>query len=263
MSRQKAQTPEQRNAARTSPIDQVIVPRARDLGGLEVRRALPAARRQMVGPFIFFDQMGPAELPTGDGIDVWPHPHIGLATITWLLDGEIMHRDSLGTAQIIRPGEVNWMIAGRGIAHSERTPDDLRAKTRTLAGLQSWIALPKDREEIAPCTQRKYCRRFTPLKRLERLLGHRGMRMRIERFLHDLESHRYRRAFDDTFACDPPTRLAAPRVTGEALLAAVDRLGVPAPWQRPIIYVAPRVPWLNCVSCLTVAVLRLRPRFSK
>ena len=148
MSREKSDMPAQ--AGPDGPIEQVIVPRARDLGGFEVRRALPAARRQMVGPFIFFDQMGPAEFLTGAGIDVRPHPHIGLATITWLLDGEIMHRDSLGSAQVIRPGEVNWMTAGRGIAHSERTPDALRPRTKSLFGLQSWIALPRDHEETKP-----------------------------------------------------------------------------------------------------------------
>lgn len=146
MTRQDSAGPD----ADSNAVDLVIVPRARDLGGFEVRRALPAARRQMVGPFIFFDQMGPAEFLTGAGIDVRPHPHIGLATITWLLDGQIMHRDSLGSAQLIRPGEVNWMTAGRGIAHSERTPDALRSQTTTLAGLQSWVALPADREETAP-----------------------------------------------------------------------------------------------------------------
>ena len=137
-------------AADGSAVALVIVPRARDLGGFEVRRALPATKRQMVGPFIFFDQMGPAEFLTGEGIDVRPHPHIGLATITWLIDGQIMHRDSLGSAQLIRPGEVNWMTAGQGIAHSERTPDALRRRTSTLAGLQSWVALPANREETAP-----------------------------------------------------------------------------------------------------------------
>ena len=150
MSWQNAESPDQRGTESGDPVDLVIVPRARDLGGFEVRRALPAAKRQMVGPFIFFDQMGPAEFLTGAGIDVRPHPHIGLATITWLLDGEIMHRDSLGSAQVIRPGEVNWMTAGRGIAHSERTPDALRPQTKSLFGLQSWIALPKAREETAP-----------------------------------------------------------------------------------------------------------------
>ncbi len=133
--------------AELSPIETVIVPRARDLGGFEVRRALPSSRRQMVGPFIFFDQMGPAEFLLGQGIDVRPHPHIGLATVTYLLAGEIIHRDSLGTLQPIRPGEVNWMTAGRGIAHSERSGAEARAKGAELFGIQTWVALPKPHEE--------------------------------------------------------------------------------------------------------------------
>jgi hypothetical protein len=131
-------------------IEQVIVPRARDLGGFSVRRALPAAGRQMVGPFIFFDQMGPAEFLVGEGIDVRPHPHIGLATVTYLFDGEIMHRDSLGTAVPIRPGALNLMTAGRGIVHSERTATAERAKGPRLFGIQAWAALPKSHEEGAP-----------------------------------------------------------------------------------------------------------------
>lgn len=131
-------------------IEQVIVPRARDLGGFEVRRALPAQGRQMVGPFIFFDQMGPAEFLLGNGIDVRPHPHIGLATVTFLFDGEIMHRDSLGTAQPIRAGALNLMSAGRGIVHSERTPEAEREKPSRLFGIQAWAALPQSHEEGAP-----------------------------------------------------------------------------------------------------------------
>ena len=131
-------------------IEQVIVPRARDLGGFSVRRALPAAGRQMVGPFIFFDQMGPAEFLLGQGIDVRPHPHIGLATVTYLFDGEIMHRDSLGSLQPIRPGELNLMTAGRGIVHSERTPESDRRNGARLFGLQLWAALPASHEESAP-----------------------------------------------------------------------------------------------------------------
>jgi redox-sensitive bicupin YhaK (pirin superfamily) len=123
------------------------VPRARDLGGFEVRRALPSSRRQMVGAFIFFDQMGPAEFLLGQGIDVRPHPHIGLATVTYLLAGEIIHRDSLGSLQPIRPGEVNWMTAGRGIAHSERSGAEARATGAELFGIQTWVALPKAHEE--------------------------------------------------------------------------------------------------------------------
>lgn len=130
-------------------IERVIVPRAHDLGGFEVRRALPAKERQMVGPFIFFDQMGPGEFLAGHGLDVRPHPHIGLATVTYLFDGSIMHRDSLGTQQSIVPGDVNWMTAGSGIAHSERTAASLRAKDNRLFGIQSWVALPKAAEETA------------------------------------------------------------------------------------------------------------------
>ncbi|MEO6369294.1 MAG: pirin family protein, partial [Steroidobacteraceae bacterium] len=124
--------------------------RARDLGGFEVRRALPSSQRQMVGPFISFDQMGPAEFLTGQGIDVRPHPHIGLSTVTYLFDGEIMHRDSLGTVIDIRPGEMNLMTAGRGIVHSERTSPALRAAGHTLHGIQAWIALPRSHEECEP-----------------------------------------------------------------------------------------------------------------
>ena len=138
------------DAAAADAIEMVIVPRARDLGGFEVRRALPSARKQMVGPFIFFDQMGPALMQPGQGIDVRPHPHIGLATVTWLFDGSIYHRDSLGSSQPISPGELNWMTAGRGIVHSERTAPPELARERKVFGIQSWVALPKQFEEAAP-----------------------------------------------------------------------------------------------------------------
>jgi redox-sensitive bicupin YhaK (pirin superfamily) len=127
-----------------------IVPRARDLGGFEVRRVLPAASRMMVGPFIFWDQMGLARFAPGQGIDVRPHPHIGLATVTYLFRGEIMHRDSLGTVIPIRPGEMNLMSAGRGIVHSERTPEGARATGHELFGIQAWVALPRSHEETDP-----------------------------------------------------------------------------------------------------------------
>lgn len=128
-------------------IEMTIVPRARDLGGFEVKRALPAPKRQMVGPFIFFDQAGPAEFLAGQGIDVRPHPHIGLATVTYLYEGDFHHRDSLGSDQIIRPGEVNWMIAGRGVTHSERTSATARAAGSRLFGIQTWVALPEAHED--------------------------------------------------------------------------------------------------------------------
>ena len=128
-------------------IETVIVPRARDIGGFEVRRALPAPRRQMVGPFIFFDQMGPAEFVTGQGIDIRPHPHIGLATVTYLYKGKFHHRDSLGTDQWIEPGAVNLMTAGHGVTHSERVDGDMLKSPYNLFGIQTWIALPEDKEE--------------------------------------------------------------------------------------------------------------------
>lgn len=128
-------------------IEAVIVPRARDLGGFEVRRALPSQARQMVGPFIFFDQMGPAEFLTGQGIDVRPHPHIGLATVTYLMEGRLHHRDSLGTDQWIEPGAVNLMVAGRGITHSERTDGPEAGRPRRMFGVQTWLALPLAKED--------------------------------------------------------------------------------------------------------------------
>ena len=133
-----------------SAIDTLIRGRERDLGGFSVQRVLPAGPRQMVGPFIFFDAMGPATFAPGTGVDVRPHPHIGLATVTWLFEGELLHRDSLGFTQVIRPGEVNWMTAGRGIAHSERTPPQNRQRPSRLHGIQSWVALPREAEETAP-----------------------------------------------------------------------------------------------------------------
>ncbi len=135
---------------RLDAIETLIVPRAHDLGGFEVRRALPTLKRQLVGPFIFFDQMGPAEFIDGGGIDVRPHPHIGISTVTYLYKGEFQHQDSLGTNQMIYPGEVNWMTAGQGITHSERTSDQTRQGQNALFGIQTWVALPAHAEEVAP-----------------------------------------------------------------------------------------------------------------
>jgi len=131
-------------------IERVITGRARDIGGFAVRRVLPAPGNEMVGPFIFLDHMGPATLPAGRGLDVRPHPHIGLATVTYLFSGVILHRDGLGFRQEIRPGDVNWMTAGRGIVHSERSPDAERARGPTLHGMQSWVALPDGHEDVEP-----------------------------------------------------------------------------------------------------------------
>ncbi|MDJ0971737.1 MAG: pirin family protein [Kiloniellales bacterium] len=131
-------------------IIRLIDPRSRDLGGFEVRRILPIAKQRMVGPFVFYDHLGPAVFQAGKGIDVRPHPHIGLATVTYLFEGELMHRDSLGFAQQIRPGDVNWMTAGRGIVHSERSSPDARDRDLTLHAIQSWVALPQSHEETEP-----------------------------------------------------------------------------------------------------------------
>jgi redox-sensitive bicupin YhaK (pirin superfamily) len=138
-----------RQASRV-PSAMVIEGRPRDLGGLSVVRLLPSRQRQMVGPFIFFDQFGPAAFPPGAGMDVRPHPHINLATVTYLFEGEIVHRDSLGFEQAIRPGEVNWMTAGRGIVHSERTGPVARAAGGRMHGIQLWVALPAADEETEP-----------------------------------------------------------------------------------------------------------------
>ena len=138
------------NTVDIDAIETLIVPRAHDLGGFAVRRALPAPKRQMVGPFIFFDQAGPAEFITGTGVDVRPHPHIGLATVTYLYRGEFQHRDSLGTNQTILPGAVNWMVAGRGVTHSERTTAETRRAPHSLYGIQTWVALPESHEDATP-----------------------------------------------------------------------------------------------------------------
>ncbi|MCR9270145.1 MAG: pirin family protein [Hyphomonadaceae bacterium] len=132
-------------------IEQIIKPRERDLGdGFVVRRILPFHNRKMVGPFIFFDHFGPVDYAPGHGFDVRPHPHIGLSTVTFLYDGAIRHKDTLGNDLVIRPGAVNWMTAGRGICHSERTPDEERANGQTMHGIQTWVALPKEHAETAP-----------------------------------------------------------------------------------------------------------------
>jgi redox-sensitive bicupin YhaK (pirin superfamily) len=134
----------------SSAVAMTIDGRPRDLGDFTVRRVLPSPLLRRIGPFTFFDHMGPATLPKGHGMDVRPHPHIGLATVTYLFEGEIVHRDSLGSLQLIRPGDVNWMVAGRGIVHSERSSAEGRADEQHLHGIQSWIALPREHEETHP-----------------------------------------------------------------------------------------------------------------
>lgn len=133
-----------------SAIKSILSPRVANLGGFSVRRLLPTAKQRMVGPWIFFDEMGPADFPPGEGINVRPHPHIGLATVTYLFDGEILHRDSVGSFQPIRPGDINLMVAGRGIAHSERERPEVTAQAHRVHGLQLWLALPEHDEEVDP-----------------------------------------------------------------------------------------------------------------
>jgi redox-sensitive bicupin YhaK (pirin superfamily) len=133
-----------------SPFAALLKPHTKDLGGFQVQRLLPSVDSRMVGPFIFFDHFGPAIFASGNGVDVRPHPHIGLATVTYLLEGAMMHRDSLGSVQRIEPGDVNWMTAGVGIVHSERTPPEERASGHRLHGLQTWVALPKTHEQAEP-----------------------------------------------------------------------------------------------------------------
>ncbi|WP_395625167.1 pirin family protein [Thermomonas sp.] len=128
----------------------LIAPRVHDLGGFQVRRAVPSLQARSVGPFVFVDHMGPAHFDAGHGVDVRPHPHIGLATVTFLWSGGMRHRDTLGSLQDIRPGDVNWMTAGRGIAHSERTPPNLRETGFPLHGMQTWVALPQSHQEVEP-----------------------------------------------------------------------------------------------------------------
>ena len=198
-------------------IEHVIVPRARDLGGFEVRRALPSAKTQMVGPFIFFDQMGPAEFILGTGIDVRPHPHIGLATVTYLFEGEIWHRDSLGTSMPIRPGDVNLMSSGRGIVHSEREAPEFKSQTRRMFGIQAWCALPKSHEDGAPA--------FTHhgIEALPRITG---------------EGKRVRLIMGSAFGQTAPTQFPHPTLYAEAVLAPGAILPFDADYDERGIYIA-------------------------
>jgi len=175
MSVETRNTPDVENGASLEgcpDVEIIIEKRKRDLGGFFVGRVLPFAKRRMVGPFIFLDEMGPATFAPGAGIDVRPHPHIGLATVTYLFDGEIRHKDNLGFDQVIRPGDVNWMTSGRGIVHSERTDADLRANGHKLHGIQSWIALPEADEET-PASFHHHPRVTLPL------IDRPGLRMRL------------------------------------------------------------------------------------
>jgi redox-sensitive bicupin YhaK (pirin superfamily) len=196
-------------------IAQRIVPRIRDLGdGFQVRRALPDAQRRSVGPFVFFDQMGPVVLRGGQALDVRPHPHIGLATVTYLFEGEILHRDSLGNVQPIRPGEVNWMTAGRGIVHSERTPPGLRGIESRLFGLQVWVALPEAHAEAEPA--------FAHHDRLP-VFQENGVAVRL--------------ILGDLFGMSSPVATASPMFYADVSLTAGKGLAIPSDPDERGVYV--------------------------
>ncbi|MFN0219461.1 MAG: pirin family protein [Hyphomicrobium sp.] len=216
MSALPADDPRPGDARACDAIEQVIVPRARDLGGFSVRRALPAAGKQMVGPFIFFDQMGPAEFLLGQGLDVRPHPHIGLATVTYLFDGEIMHRDSLGTEMSIRPGALNLMTAGRGIVHSERTSAAVRATGPKLFGIQAWAALPKTHEESAPAFV------HTAAEALPRI---------------EAEGKRIRVIMGDAYGMSSPAAFPHPSFYAEAVLAPGAVLPLDAEYDERAVFI--------------------------
>ena len=199
------------------PVELVIEGRPRDIGGFSVRRLLPYAKRRMVGPFIFFDHFGPLRFPPGHGLDVRPHPHIGLATVTYLFDGAIVHRDNLPTRQAIRPGDVNWMIAGRGIAHSERTGDEERAAGSALHGIQSWVALPRDREESPPSF------RHHPAASLPEI-EIRGVRLRV--------------IAGSAFGRTAPVEIFSPTLYVDARMPATAELDLPPEHEERAVYVA-------------------------
>jgi redox-sensitive bicupin YhaK (pirin superfamily) len=190
----------------------LIDARTVDLGGFTVGRVLPALQRRTVGPFVFFDHMGPAAFAPGAGLDVRPHPHINLATVTYLFEGEILHRDSIGSEQVIRPGAINWMTAGRGIAHSERTPSDLRKAGSAAHGLQLWVALPREHEESEPTFHHH---------RADSLPSHEdaGSRVRV--------------LVGTAFGMTSPVRTFSPMFYVEAFLPAGGRLPLPAPRDYP------------------------------
>ena len=222
-----------------SSVETVILPRTRDLGGFEVRRALPSTRRRMVGPFVFFDQMGPAAFPAGQGLDVRPHPHIGLATVTYLFDGELLHRDSLGTVAVIRPGAVNWMTAGRGIVHSERTPPEARAAGARLSGIQLWVALPKGEEETAPGFA------HTPADELPLVEGE-GVSARI--------------VAGELFGARSPVRVFSESVYADVALEPGAQVRIPPDHEERAVYVADGSVEESGASFAAGQLLILRPR---
>jgi redox-sensitive bicupin YhaK (pirin superfamily) len=198
------------------PVFTLIAGRTRDLGSFSVRRALPSMQRRLIGPFIFWDHMGPAELGPGHGMDVRPHPHINLATVTYLFEGEIVHKDSLGSDQAIRPGDVNWMTAGRGIVHSERTGAELRKTGGAVHGIQSWVALPTELEETEPAFQ------HIDGKLLPEL-DEKGVRLRV--------------IAGTAFGATAPVHVMSPTFYVEARLNAGAELTLPEAYEERAAYV--------------------------
>ena len=198
-------------------VEQVILGRKRDLGGFTVRRVLPAASARMIGPFIFFDHLGPLLLEPGEGLDVRPHPHIALATVTYLFAGSIMHRDSLGNVQEIGPGDVNWMTAGRGIVHSERSPKKERERGVRAHGIQSWVALPDGLEEVEPDFQHHPAASL-PSASFD------GADLRV--------------IAGEAFGRRSPTRVLCPTLYVDLLLAEGARLEIGADYAEQALYVA-------------------------
>jgi redox-sensitive bicupin YhaK (pirin superfamily) len=197
-------------------IEVVIRARPRDIGGFFVRRSLPSMRRRMVGPWIFFDHMGPAEFDPGQGMDVRPHPHISLATVTYLFEGAILHRDSLGNEVVIHPGDVNWMIAGNGITHSERTPPSLRAAGHRSHGLQAWVALRTEEEEIAPAFVHHSANELPVVKRT-------GLTLRV--------------ISGSAYGVKAPTPMSTPTLYVDARLEAGVKLEIPSDYEQRALYV--------------------------
>lgn len=217
MSVRPTQEPECSSSSGERAVATVIDARPRDLGGFEVRRLLPSRTRRMVGPFTFFDQMGAAVFAAGEGMDVRPHPHIGLATVTYLFEGEILHRDSLGSYQPIRPGDINWMTAGRGIVHSERTPEEHRRNGSRLHGLQLWVALPLAHEETAPSFQH-HPGATLPLRH------QRGVELRV--------------LAGTAYGMTSPVEILSPLFYVDALMAAGSELELPSGHEERAVYVA-------------------------
>jgi redox-sensitive bicupin YhaK (pirin superfamily) len=236
-------------------VEFVIVPRTRDLGGFTVGRILPYARRRMVGPFIFFDHIGPAEFAPNTGLDVRPHPHIGLATVTYLFEGEIRHRDNLGFDQMIRPGDVNWMTAGRGIVHSERTAAETRKGAHRLHGIQSWVALPHTDEETDPAFHH-YPRTSLPELRLS------GVSLRLiagRAFGAESPAKVFSEMFYASAEAPPGSRLPLPDDYEERAIYIVSGTlsvnGRPMPAGRMLVFVPGSSPLIEAVDAARVMLL--------